>query len=77
MDIGGKRKALEDEEPYVGPSLPIPQKRKVNICKKATAESVFQVLMHAEEYLKQLPCAEMYEKSYMHKDAVTHLAVRL
>ena len=36
-----------------------------------------EVLFHAEEYLKQLPCGEMYEKSYMHKDTVTHLAVDL
>ena len=34
-----------------------------------------QVLSHAGEYLKQLPCGKMYEWSYMHKDIVTHVAV--
>lgn len=32
--------------------------------------------MSAEEealYLQQLPCAEMYERSFMHRDAVTHV----
>ncbi len=34
-----------------------------------------QVLEHEHMYLDALPCAEMYERSYMHRDAVTHVAV--
>jgi len=33
------------------------------------------VLEHEHMYLDALPCAEMYERSYMHRDAVTHVAV--
>ena len=28
-------------------------------------------------YLEQLPSAEMYERSYMHKDTITHILVSL
>ena len=34
-----------------------------------------QVLEHEAMYLEALPCAQMYERSYMHRDAVTHVAV--
>ena len=34
-----------------------------------------QVLEHEAMYLEALPCAGMYEKSYMHRDTVTHVAV--
>lgn len=30
-------------------------------------------LPYEQVYLDNLPCAEMYEKSYMHRDVVTHL----
>jgi peptidylprolyl isomerase domain and WD repeat-containing protein 1 len=34
-----------------------------------------QKLDHEQEYLHALPCAAMYERSYMHRDVVTHAAV--
>ena len=34
-----------------------------------------KVLDFAERYLEQLPSAAMYERSYMHRDVVTHVAV--
>ena len=35
----------------------------------------FVVLEFEQVYLDNLPNAESYEKSYMHRDVVTHLAV--
>ena len=32
-------------------------------------------LAHEKAYLDKLPSAEMYEKSYMHRDVVTHVTV--
>ncbi len=37
--------------------------------------SYAQKLEHEQEYLHALPSAEMYEKSFMHRDVVTHAAV--
>ena len=34
-----------------------------------------QVLQHEAAYIATLPSAEMYERSYMHRDTVTHVAV--
>ena len=34
-----------------------------------------QVLQHEAAYVATLPSAEMYERSYMHRDTVTHVAV--
>lgn len=31
------------------------------------------VLPYERVYLENLPCAEMYEKSYMHRDVITHV----
>eukprot|EP00850_Spirogloea_muscicola_P005865 SM000027S09646 [mRNA] locus=s27:578944:585194:+ [translate_table: standard] len=47
----------------VGPPVPPQAKRRK---KPLTFEKV---------YLDALPCAEMYEKSYMHRDVVTHVAI--
>ncbi|KAF3551373.1 hypothetical protein DY000_02006963 [Brassica cretica] len=53
---------VEEEEPMVGPG-PAPRvKRK-------------RPLQFEQAYLDSLPCANMYEKSYMHRDVVTHVAV--
>ena len=30
-------------------------------------------LPYEKIYLEKLPCAEMYEKSYMHRDIITHV----
>ncbi|WIA40575.1 hypothetical protein OEZ86_013916 [Tetradesmus obliquus] len=49
----------QEEEDNVGPQLPKSKKRKV--------------LPFEQQYLDALPCAQMYEKSYMHRDTVTHV----
>lgn len=36
---------------------------------------VFIVLEYEKLYLENLPDAECYEKSYMHRDAITHIVV--
>lgn len=33
------------------------------------------MLQFEQQYLDALPCAHMYEKSYMHRDTVTHVVV--
>ncbi|CAH1118491.1 unnamed protein product [Phaedon cochleariae] len=53
-----------DSDGFVGPTLSEaapPKKRKV--------------LPHERLYLESLPCAESYEKSYMHRDVITHCLV--
>lgn len=35
-----------------------------------------QVLQFEQQYLEALPSAQMYEKSYMHRDTITHCVVR-
>lgn len=37
---------------------------------------VLQVLQFEQQYLDALPGAQMYEKSYMHRDTLTQIAVR-
>ncbi|KAI3902323.1 hypothetical protein MKW92_019490 [Papaver armeniacum] len=53
---------LEIEEPIVGPAPPPPRPRK-------------RPLQFEQTYLDSLPSANMYEKSFMHRDVVTHVAV--
>lgn len=55
----GQEEEEEEEEQDVGPQPPKPKKRKV--------------LQFEQQYLDALPCAHMYEKSYMHRDTVTHV----
>lgn len=53
-----------DSEGLIGPSLSEasqPKKRKK--------------LQHEHLYLENLPCAESYERSYMHRDVITHCLV--
>ncbi|CAI5477995.1 unnamed protein product [Closterium sp. Yama58-4] len=52
----------EDLGPVVGPVIPKAKKKK-------------KPLVFERVYLDALPSAEMYEKSYMHRDWVTHVAV--
>jgi peptidylprolyl isomerase domain and WD repeat-containing protein 1 len=54
--------ARQDIDDDIGPALPPPPKKR----RKLEFES---------QYLDALPLAEMYEKSYMHRDTVTHVAV--
>ncbi|XP_065674535.1 peptidylprolyl isomerase domain and WD repeat-containing protein 1 isoform X2 [Hydra vulgaris] len=58
-----KRKSEEegDEEGFIGPPVPIIKKKK-----KLEFEQI---------YLKNLPSCDNYEKSYMHRDVVTHVEV--
>ncbi|CAL9072683.1 unnamed protein product [Musa textilis] len=51
-----------DEETVIGPG-PAPRARSK------------RPLQFEHAYLDVLPCAHMYEKSYMHRDVVTHVAV--
>ncbi|XP_060535102.1 peptidylprolyl isomerase domain and WD repeat-containing protein 1 [Cylas formicarius] len=58
------RESDDSESGLVGPSLPEaapPKKRKV--------------LPFERLYLDNLPCAESYERSYMHRDTITHCLV--
>ncbi|KAJ0806414.1 putative peptidylprolyl isomerase transcription factor WD40-like family [Helianthus annuus] len=52
----------EEDEPLVGPG-PAPARRPK------------RPLQFEQAYLDSLPSANMYEKSYMHRDVVTHVAV--
>ncbi|CAH2065469.1 unnamed protein product, partial [Thlaspi arvense] len=53
---------VDEGEPMVGPGLAPRGKRK-------------RPLQFEQAYLDSLPSANMYEKSYMHRDVVTHVAV--
>jgi len=70
MPVDQKRKQEEDneeEEEFIGPPMPsddLPPPEKKN--KKLEFE---------QTYLKNLPCTESYEKSYMHRDTITHVDV--
>nr|XP_018904781.1 PREDICTED: peptidylprolyl isomerase domain and WD repeat-containing protein 1 [Bemisia tabaci] len=67
-----EKRSLEDEDSgsdsdeVIGPSLQDaviqPQKKK-------------KVLEHEQLYLRNLPSAESYEKSFMHRDTITHIIV--
>lgn len=50
-----------EAEDDVGPTMPPKKKRKL--------------LEYEQQYLQALPMADMYEKSYMHRDTVLHVAV--
>ncbi|KAK7267337.1 hypothetical protein RIF29_20006 [Crotalaria pallida] len=51
-----------EEEPVIGPG-PAPRAR------------LKRPLQFEQAYLDALPSANMYEKSYMHRDVVTHVVV--
>lgn len=51
----------DEDDADIGPQLPKAKKRKT--------------LKFEEQYLGSLPLSEMYEKSYMHRDTVTNVAV--
>lgn len=50
----------QDGDDDIGPELPKIKKRKM--------------LQFEEQYLQSLPLSDMYEKSYMHRDTVSHVA---
>ncbi|CAG8783188.1 5743_t:CDS:2, partial [Cetraspora pellucida] len=55
-----------DDDLDIGPSLPtaddLPKKKK-------------RTLVHEKLYLEHLPSADMYERSYMHRDVLNYIAV--
>lgn len=53
-----------DSEDFVGPSI-----------SEATPQKKQKTLPHEKLYLDALPSAESYEKSYMHRDIITHCLV--
>lgn len=66
-DVGPELPPEDPEElvgpdlPAVGPDMPKSKKRKL--------------LKFEDQYLQALPLSDMYERSYMHRDTVTHVAV--
>lgn len=58
----------DDGEQEVGPTLPAHLQNPNTTAKKR------KVLPFEDQYLQRLPLADMYEKSFMHKDWVTHVA---
>ena len=80
--------AEEEEDNVVGP-MPAQEEKGLKKRKgtyRATYGNLFQimpfmshdllfcsVLPFEKMYLDNLPCAEMYEKSYMHRDVITHV----
>lgn len=62
VSVEAAPQAADEEDDMVGPMLPPqPKKRKI--------------LEHEQAYLAALPSAQMYEKSFMHRDTVTQVAV--
>lgn len=49
---------------FVGPAVPDAIKAKKR-----------KVLAHEKLYLENLPCGESYERSYMHRDVISHCLV--
>ncbi|GLD95777.1 hypothetical protein PINS_up004455 [Pythium insidiosum] len=58
----------DDDEDDVGP-MPLPASNTTVKKRKKTT------LQFESEYLKNIPSAAMYERSYMHRDVVTHVVV--
>lgn len=61
-----KEESGSDSEGWVGP---LPSEATVPQAKKR------KTLEHEAIYLENLPLCETYEKSYMHRDVVTHVLV--
>ncbi|KAL4182521.1 hypothetical protein AMTRI_Chr11g93690 [Amborella trichopoda] len=57
-----KLQSEEEEEAMIGPGPAAPHRKK-------------RPLQFEQAFLDSLPSANMYEKSYMHRDVVTHVAV--
>jgi len=53
-----------------GPMPPMP----AALAGKPVAKKARKELQHRQAYLDLLPSAELYEKSYMHRDTVTHIS---
>lgn len=59
--------SMENEIESIGPSMPILSQRQISGTKRKFRDEM--------TYLDTLPSARMYEKSYMHKDLVSHVLV--
>ena len=77
-----KRKVEEDTESSdddddFGPSVTLAMAPSAEEQKKKRKRKrrKIKVLRHEKLYVSRLPCAEMYEKSYMHRRVVTHVVV--
>lgn len=49
---------------------------RMHRCMRRCFALLLQVLQFEQQYLDALPSAQMYEKSYMHRDTITHTVVR-
>lgn len=84
-----KRKAgdSDNEEEWIGPlpSEAAPAKKQKGLCLRLShcylnlfhllINYFHSVLEYEKVYLENLPNCEIYEKSYMHRDMVTHIAI--
>jgi peptidylprolyl isomerase domain and WD repeat-containing protein 1 len=69
-----KRKDVEDQQEDENDVGPQPKKKKgINLAKIHRFSIPSAALKFENLYMNQLPSAELYEKSYMHRDVVTHL----
>ena len=61
---GGEADEDDSDDDFVGPSIgdAVPQKKR-------------KVLEYEHVYLENIPCGINYERSFMHRDAVTHVVV--
>ena len=74
-----KRKVEEesdssDDEDF-GPSIALAAPAEAKSKPRKRKRRKIKVLRHEKLYVSRLPCAEMYEKSYMHRRVVTHVVV--
>ncbi len=75
--------AADDEDDVIGPmpvsAEKVAKKRKGKYRFSSESRLILNnahptaVLPFEKIYLDNLPCAEMYEKSYMHRDVITHV----
>lgn len=72
---GGKR-PVEDDEQEAGPPRPPPdgdEEVDADVGPMPPKSKKRKVLQFEQQYLDALPNAQMYEKSYMHRDTITHV----
>ena len=72
---GPQKRAKSENAPAVGPPAPRVGPGRALMTKGKEKEKKKRTLKFEQLYLDKLPSAEMYERSYMHRDFVTHTAV--
>lgn len=76
-----KEQVAEEEEPEAGPMPPPPgadeqeEEEGTDVGPVLPKAKKRKVLEYEQQYLQALPLSDMYEKSYMHRDTVTQVAV--